>query len=217
MAVLPSRRISAPRRRISSMCMKRFSKMVSMMVPTPSATVLSAANCACMSVGNAGYGAVRTSTDLRPRARACPPRSSCRRCRPWRRPPRSLASHRIQMIRAGVLDAHVAAGDRAGDQVGAALDAIRQHLVAGAAQVLDALDDDLVGAGAVDLGAHGDQEIGQIHHLRLARGVLDDGLPVGERRGHHQVLGAGHRDGIEHQARARAGARRARGCSRPRW
>ena len=64
MAVLPSRRISAPRRRISSMCMKRFSKMVSVIVPTPSATVLSAANCACMSVGNAGYGAVRTSTDF---------------------------------------------------------------------------------------------------------------------------------------------------------
>ncbi len=61
-AVLPSRRISAPMRRISSMCMKRFSKMVSITVPTPSAIVFSAANCACMSVGNAGYGAVRTST-----------------------------------------------------------------------------------------------------------------------------------------------------------
>ena len=37
-AVLPSSRMSAPRRRISSMCMKRFSKIVSMIVPTPSAT-----------------------------------------------------------------------------------------------------------------------------------------------------------------------------------
>ena len=46
------------------MCMKRFSKMVSTMVPTPSAIVFSAANCACMSVGNAGYGAVRMSTDF---------------------------------------------------------------------------------------------------------------------------------------------------------
>jgi hypothetical protein len=35
MAVLPSRRISAPMRRISSTCMKRFSKTVSMMVPVP--------------------------------------------------------------------------------------------------------------------------------------------------------------------------------------
>ena len=43
--------------------MKRFSKIVSMIVPTLDATVLSAANCACMSVGNAGYGAVRTSTE----------------------------------------------------------------------------------------------------------------------------------------------------------
>ena len=54
MAVLPSRRISAPMRRISSMCMKRFSKIVSMIVPTPSATVFSAANWACMSVGKPG-------------------------------------------------------------------------------------------------------------------------------------------------------------------
>ena len=51
------------------MCMKRFSKMVSVIVPTPAATVLRAANCACMSVGNAGYGAVRTSTDFSARPR----------------------------------------------------------------------------------------------------------------------------------------------------
>ena len=44
--------------------MKRFSKIVSVIVPTPPATVFRAANCACMSVGNAGYGAVRTSTAL---------------------------------------------------------------------------------------------------------------------------------------------------------
>ena len=62
--------------------------------------------------------------------------------------------------------------------------------------------DDLVGARALDLGAHGDQEIGQIHHLGLARRVLEDRLAVGQRRGHHQVLGARHGDGIEHQARA---------------
>ena len=54
MAVLPSTRMSAPRRDSSLRCMKRFSKMVSVITPTPSATVLSAANCACMSVGNAG-------------------------------------------------------------------------------------------------------------------------------------------------------------------
>ena len=61
-AVLPSSLMSAPRRCISSACMKRFSKMVSVMTAVPFATVASAMNCACMSVANPGYGAVRTLT-----------------------------------------------------------------------------------------------------------------------------------------------------------
>ena len=48
--------------------MKRFSKIVSLITPTPSATQLSAMNWACMSVGKAGYGAVvrLTARGLRP-------------------------------------------------------------------------------------------------------------------------------------------------------
>ena len=41
-------------RRSSLTWMKRFSKMVSEMTPTPSATLMSTMNCACMSVGNPG-------------------------------------------------------------------------------------------------------------------------------------------------------------------
>ena len=44
----------APRRLISGMCMKRFSKMVSVTRLVPSATALRARNCACMSVGKPG-------------------------------------------------------------------------------------------------------------------------------------------------------------------
>src|ERR1700739_1557625 len=138
-AVLPSGRISAPIRRISSMCMKRFSKIVSVMVPTPSATVLSAANCACMSVGNAGYGAVRTSTDLSAR-------------------PRMSTSTQFSPTPSV--------------------------------------------ARALKVGAHRDEEVREIDDLGLASGVLDDGLPVGERGGHHQILRAGDGDGVEHQPRA---------------
>ncbi len=61
-AVLPSMRISAPIRWSSSTCWKRFSNTVSVTVPTPLATAFRAQNCACMSVGNAGYGIVRIST-----------------------------------------------------------------------------------------------------------------------------------------------------------
>ena len=54
MAVLPSTRMFAPMRCSSCTCMKRFSKTFSRMVAVPSATALSAVNCACMSVGKAG-------------------------------------------------------------------------------------------------------------------------------------------------------------------
>ncbi|MCY1449340.1 hypothetical protein D9M71_660710 [compost metagenome] len=42
--------------------MKRFSNTVSMTAPVPSATAFMEMNWACMSVGNAGYGAVRIFT-----------------------------------------------------------------------------------------------------------------------------------------------------------
>ena len=61
---------------------------------------------------------------------------------------------------------------------------------------------DRVGARAFDLRAHRRQERGEVADLRLARGVLDDGLAVGAGRGHHEILGARHRDGVEHEPRA---------------
>ena len=106
------------------------------------------------------------------------------------------------MIRPRVLEAHVAARDRAGHQIRAAFDAIRQHFVCRAVQLLHALHDDLVRAGALDLRAHRDEEVREVDHFGLARRVLDDGFAVRERRGHHQVLGARDRDGVEHQPRA---------------
>ena len=60
------------------------------------------------------------------------------------------------------------------------------------------------------------EEIREIDDLGLARRVLDDRLALGERRGHQQVLRAGHRHRVEHESRADAGASRARGCSRSR-
>ena len=58
----PSMRTSAPMRMSSSANMKRFSKTFSVMIESPSASAMSAMNCACMSVGNPGYGSVCTST-----------------------------------------------------------------------------------------------------------------------------------------------------------
>ena len=61
-AALPSTLMSAPMRCSSCTCIKRFSKMVSTVVETPSAMVFIAINCACISVGKAGCGAVRMFT-----------------------------------------------------------------------------------------------------------------------------------------------------------
>ena len=69
-------------------------------------------------------------------------------------------------------------------------------------QLFHALDDYLVGARALDLRTHRHEEFREIHDLWLARGVFDDGLTVGQRGGHHEILGAGDRDGFEIQARA---------------
>ena len=54
------------------------------------------------------------------------------------------------------------------------------------------------------------QARGEIDDLGLARGVLEHGDAVGERRGHHQVLGAGDGDHVEHESRAGEARRRAR-------
>ena len=120
-----------------------------------------------------------------------------------------LADDRIEMLRPGVLDPDMAAGDGAGDQIRAGLDAIGQHLVGGAVEPLDALDDDSVGARALDLRAHGDQEIREIDDLGLARGIFEHGLAVRQCGRHHEIFRAGHRHGIEHQTRAAQAIRRA--------
>jgi hypothetical protein len=101
-----------------------------------------------------------------------------------------------------VAPADVAAGDRARDQVSAALDAVGEDLVRGPMQPLDALDDDTVGAGAADLRSHADEEVREIHDFGLARRILEHRFAVGERCRHHEVLGACHGDRLEHQSRA---------------
>src|SRR5690606_29213042 len=68
-----------------------------------------------------------------------------------------LGEHRLEGGRIGVLELDMAAGDGGGHQVGAGFDAVRHHAVAGTVEALDAVDDDGVGTGTLDLRAHGDQ------------------------------------------------------------
>jgi len=68
--------------------------------------------------------------------------------------------------------------------------------------MLHPLDGEGVGAGTADLGADAVEEVGQIHHLRLAGRVLDDGGALGEGGGDHQVFRAGNGDQLQIQHRA---------------
>jgi hypothetical protein len=58
------------------------------------------------------------------------------------------------------------------------------------------------GARAFDLRAHGGEQRGEVGDFGLARAVLEDGLAVGEGRGHQQVFGAGDGDLVEDDVRA---------------
>jgi hypothetical protein len=66
LAVCPERVIFAPSRASSCTCMKRFSKMVSVIWETPLDLVIRPMNCACRSVGKPGKGSVTTSTGRMP-------------------------------------------------------------------------------------------------------------------------------------------------------
>ncbi|MNT30693.1 hypothetical protein D3C72_1665010 [compost metagenome] len=74
--------------------------------------------------------------------------------------------------------------------------------MARAMQAVHALHHQAVSADAIDLRTHLHQQVGQVGHLGLARGVLQHGLALGQRGGHQQILGAGHGDHVRHHARA---------------
>ena len=67
-------------------------------------------------------------------------------------------------------------------------------------QLVDAAHADGGGAGAFDVGAHLDQQVGQIDDLGLAGAVLHHGFALGEHGGHQQVFGAGDGDLVEGDA-----------------
>jgi hypothetical protein len=108
-------------------------------------------------------------------------------------------------LRAG--DRDVAPGDGRRRQQRARLDAVGDDPVPRAAQLGNPLDLDALGAGPLDAGAHGNEQAREIRHLGLAGRVLDHGGALGQRRRHHEVLGAGDGDEVGGDARALEPAR----------
>ena len=71
----------------------------------------------------------------------------------------------------------------------------------GATEALDPFDHQGIGAGSVDPRAHRFQAVGQVHHFGFPGGVLDHRGALGQRGGHQQVFGAGHRDQVQYDVR----------------
>ena len=87
-----------------------------MTVPVPSAMAFRAMNCACMSVGNAGYGAVRIDR-LRPLAlhvQLDPVTAGI----DMRASLHQLVQHSLEQRRVGILQTYTPASRRSGDQIG---------------------------------------------------------------------------------------------------
>ena len=119
----------APMRISSGTCMKRFSKIVSVIIEAPSAIAISAMTCACRSVGKPGKGSVITST---PASRPLRRRTAQavrglgdarpRRVRGCRRTAATWSSR-------APIELHVAAGRRRRHHIGAGLDAVGDDAV----------------------------------------------------------------------------------------
>ncbi len=91
----------------------------------------------------------------------------------------------------------VAAGEGSGDDEGSGFDAVGDDAVPGAMELGDALHADRGRAGAVNLGAHGIEQRGEVGDFGFAGAVLHDGLAIGKGGGHQQVFGAGDGNFVE--------------------
>ena len=157
-------------------------------------------NCACMSVGKPGYGAVRTLAALRPFARRTRSVVALAATSAPASASLSITASSVSGRAPTIVTSPPAAAAAASKRP--RLDAVRHDGVRRAVQLRYAFDGDAIGAGAGDARAHRAQAHGEVGDLRLARGILQHRDAFGEGRGHHQVLGAGDGDHVEHESRA---------------
>src|SRR5918999_727683 len=103
-----------------------------------------------------------------------------------------------QVLGDAVAYAYLAAGAGRERDEGADLDVVRPDGVVGAVQLLLAVDDHQVRADPLDAGAHLHQQPGQVLHVGLGRGVVDDRRARRQGGRHQGVLGRHHR-GLVHE------------------
>ena len=102
------------------------------------------------------------------------------------------------MLCIGTEQGHVATGSDHRAQVGAGFDPVGQDAVRRdrRMQSIHALDPNSAAAMAFDARTHRDQQFGQVADFGLLGRVLEQGLTIGQRGGHHQVLSTGDRDHV---------------------
>ena len=200
MAWRPSIEMFAPMRMISLACMKRFSKIVSVITEVPCACVARAMYCACMSVGNPGYSSVMMSAARRFTGRRYVERLA--RAGDHDAAIAEFIDDGGQVLRRAIGERHVAAGNSRGDEKRSGFDAVGNDGVLGAVELIDALDANRGCSGALDFGAHFREQFGEVGDFRLARGVADRRFAFGEHCGSEDIFRAGHRDFVEVDCRA---------------
>ena len=104
---------------------------------------------------------------------------------------------RAQMLDAGPRDAQRRTRHRGEPDQRADLDMVGLDRITGAAQRRRAMDDDGVGADALDLGPERHQEVGEVLHMRLGGGIAQIRRAVGAHRGNQRVFGRGNAGLVE--------------------
>ena len=106
---------------------------------------------------------------------------------------RERVQRRLHVVGPRADEVDRAAGDPRGAGIAAGLDAVGHDFIFGAVQALDAVDDQVRRADALDLRAHRDQQVAEVDDLGLARGVEQLRFALGEHRRHHRILGRSDR------------------------
>ena len=82
----------------------------------------------------------------------------------------------VQVIATGMAQKYIAAGCGDGTQKCSRLDAVSHYAVATAMQFFNALDANAAGTVTFDLGAHGNQHLGQVWNFRFLGSVFQNGF-----------------------------------------
>ena len=114
-----------------------------------------------------------------------------------------LGADALHVLGDDVLQQQLTAGGGHGRHIRSGLDLVGDDAVGAAGEPLHAADLDGVGAGTLDVRAHGVEEVGQIHDVGLLGRVFDGGGALCQHGGHHDVHGGAHGDNVQIDGRTR--------------